>query len=250
MLPACVALLGVLALLARERRAEVPRPLERGLLVAMIRQQADVMPVDRRLLVPPAAWFAALIAGLTLTGWFPFPPELIALGCAALCVWSIPRPAYWLTRVDVQSALFISCLFIFAGAIQATGSLDDAATFVVRATEGNPYALSAAVIGLACVLTAFFSAGPTTAALIPAAEALRDRLPGHVIWWCLSLGVLAGSSATLLSATAGPVAANIVKSRTGVDLTFGDFLRLGWQAALSFSALGILYVWLRLWSGI
>lgn len=250
MLPACVLLLGVLALLARERRRGPTPTLERGLLVSMIEQQGEAMPVDRRLFVPAAVLFALLIAGLTLTGWRPFPPELIALGCAAVCIWALPRPAYWLTRVDVQSALFIACLFIFAGAIQATGALDEAATLVVRATEGNPYALSAAVVGLACVLTAFFSAGPTTAALIPAAEALRDRLPGHVIWWCLSLGVLAGSSATLLSATAGPVAANIVRSRIGVDLTFGDFLRLGWQAALSFSILGTLYVWLRLWAGV
>lgn len=249
MFPACLLLLGGLAVLARARDRSEPAPLERGLLVAMIRQQAAALPVDRRLLIPAVAMFGILIGGLILTSWWPFPPEVLALACAAVCIWALPRPQHWLTRVDVQSALFISCLFLFAGAIQATGALDLAARGVVQATQGSPYLLSAAVIGLACLLTAVFSAGPTTAALIPAAAAMKDQLPGHMIWWCLSLGVLAGSSATLLSATAGPVAVNIVKARTGVEVTFGDFLRLGWKAATLFALASTLYIWLRLSAG-
>lgn len=246
MLPACVLLLGVLALLVRAPRRDGVGPLEQDLLVSMIRQQAEGMPLDRRLLLPASAMFAAMLVGLILTGWWPFPPELVALGCAVACVWMLPRPQHWVLKVDVQSALFIACLFVFAGAIQATGALDRAAKAVLEATGGNPYYLSAAIIALASLLTAVFSAGPTTAALIPAAEAMKGALPGHMIWWCLSLGVLAGSSATLLSATAGPVAANILKLRSGVDLSFGDFLRLGWKAAASFSVLSIAYIWLRL----
>lgn len=248
MMPACVGLLAVLALLARRRdSAPPPHPVARGLLVEMIRQQAQAIPIDRRLLVPAAAMFVLLLAGLTVTGWYPFPPELIALGCTAVCVWLLPRPQHWVLKVDVQSALFIACLFVFAGAIQATGALDRATKLVTSATHGNPYYLSAAVILLACVLTAIFSAGPTTAALIPAAEGLRTLLPGHMIWWCLSLGVLAGSSATMLSATAGPIAANLLRSRTDIELGFFDFLRLGWKAASSFAILSVGYIWLRLW---
>lgn len=214
-------------------------------MVEMVRQQVESLTVDHRLFVPGVATFLCFIAGLVLTGWWPFPPELVALAFAALCVWLLPRPQDWLIKVDVRSILFIACLFVFAGAIQATGALDRAAAFVIDLTRGNPYYLSAAVIVLACVLTAVFSAGPTTAALIPAA-AMKDQLPGHMIWWCLSLGVLAGSSATLLSATAGPIAANILKSRTGTELTYGDFLRLGWKVALSFTVISVGYVWLRL----
>jgi len=50
----------------------------------------------------------------------------------------------------------------------------------------------------------------------------------------------------MLSATAGPIAANILRTRAGMELTFGDFLRLGWKASLSFVTLSIGYVWLRL----
>jgi Na+/H+ antiporter NhaD/arsenite permease-like protein len=247
MMPACVLQLGALALLMpRARKGNAADPTSQALLVEMIAQQADHLRVDRRLLVPAGTTFFLFIVALVLTGWWPFPPELVAFGFVCLCVWMLPRPQDWVVKLDVRSILFITCLFIFAGAIQATGALDRAAKEVIDLTKGNAYYLSAAVILLACVLTAVFSAGPTTAALIPAAEAMKHHLPGPMIWWCLSLGVLAGSSATLLSATAGPIAANILKGRTGIELTFGDFLRIGWKAALVFTGLSVGYIWLRL----
>lgn len=247
MLPACVLLLGVLALLMPRRKESGPSdPWARALLVEMIAQQADTLKVDRRLFVPSALYFALFLVGLVATGWWPFPPELVAFVFVSLCIWTLPRPHDWVVRIDVRSVLFITCLFVFAGAIQATGALDRAARTVIEVSRGDPYTLSAAVIVLASLLTAVFSAGPTTAALIPAAEAMKGALPGHLIWWCLSLGVLAGSSATLLSATAGPVAANILRNRTGIELTFGDFLKIGWKVMLSFVLISVGYVWLRL----
>lgn len=247
MMPGCLVLLGVLAMLTPRRKESEPAdPWAQALLVEMIAQQSDVLKVDRRLFVPAAILFLLFLVGLVMTAWWPFPPELVAFGFVAICVWVLPRPQDWVVRIDVRSVLFIACLFVFAGAIQATGALDRAAREVLDFTHGNPYSLSAAIIVLACVLTAVFSAGPTTAALIPAAEAMKHALPGHAIWWCLSLGVLAGSSATLLSATAGPIAANILRSRTGIELTFVDFLRIGWKATISFVVISVGYMWLRL----
>jgi Na+/H+ antiporter NhaD/arsenite permease-like protein len=247
MMPATAVLLGWVAVMSRLKPRAAPLgDLERGLLVSMLRQQSRRMPVDRRTLVPTTVTFLMLVAGLVMTGWWPAPPEVVVLGCACLCVWLLPHPEHWVVRVDVRSILFISCLFVMAGAIESTGALDQAAKLVFQATGGEPYRLSAAIIVLACVLTAVFSAGPTTAALIPAAASLQGSLPGHVVWWCLSLGVLAGSSATLLSATAGPIAANILKARTGTDVTFMDFLRMGWKAALSFVVISIAYIWVRM----
>ncbi len=251
MLPACVVLLGVLAVLAAPWRGGAPAsPASRELLVEMIDQQAAASPVDWRLLGPATVTFAFFLAGITATGWVRFPPEIAAMAFACLCVWCLPRPQDWLARVDVRSILFLSCLFIFAGAVQATGALDRAAAIVLDSTAGDPYRLSASVILLACLLTAVFSAGPTTAALIPVAGAMKGALPGHLIWWCLSLGVLAGSSATMLSATAGPVAANLLRAKTGLELGFVDFWRIGWKSAASFAVLSVLYVWGRLWTGI
>ncbi len=248
MMPACLLLLFVLYVLiwkAKGERVETP-PVALGLLTEMLRQQSQHLRIDYRLFVPASAMFVLMLGGLIFTGWNPFPPELVCLGAACLCVWMLPEPEKWATKVDVASTLFIACLFLFAGGIQATGVLNRVAAFVIQLCAGDPYLLSAALIILACLLTACFSAGPTTAVLIPIAESLKDQLPGHLEWWALSLGVLAGSSTTLLSATAGPIAANLLKRQTGLELSYGDFLRLGWRAGLFFTLGGISYVWTRL----
>jgi len=248
MMPACVLLLGVLYLLiwrGNGGRREAP-PVALGLLTEMLRQQSRHLRVDLRLFLPACGTFLLLLAGLIFTGWNPFPPELVCLGAACLCIWLLPEPEKWATKVDVASALFIACLFLFAGGIQATGVLNRLAGFVIELCAGDPRLLSAALIVLAAGLTAGFSAGPTTAVLIPIAETLKDQLPGHLEWWALSLGVLAGSSTTLLSATAGPIAANLLKRQTGLELSYGDFLRLGLRSGVWFTLGAIAYVWARL----
>jgi Na+/H+ antiporter NhaD/arsenite permease-like protein len=228
----------------REKRETHPAAL--GLLTEMLKQQSQQLRIDLRLFIPALGTFVLMIIGLIATGWNPFPPELVCLAAACLCVWMLPRPEKWATKVDVASILFIACLFLFAGGIQATGALNRVAGLVINLCEGDPYLLSAAIIILAGALTACFSAGPTTAVLIPIAESLRDQLPGHMEWWCLSLGVLAGSSTTLLSATAGPIAANLLKSQTDLELTYGDFLSVGWKAGLFFTLGGVSYIWTAL----
>lgn len=247
MAPACVVMLVLLGVLVwQPRRGPGSSPLARGVLTAMLQQQREQLRVDWRLFVPAALTFAAMLGGLISTGWFPFPPELVCLAMACLCVWSLPRPEQWATRIDVKSTLFIACLFIFAGAIQSTGALAQLAQWVVALCGGEPHLLAAAIIGLAFLLTTFFSAGPTTAVLIPIAESLAGQMPGHSVWWCLSLGVLAGSSTTLLSATAGPIAANLLKHQTGLELSYGDFLRIGWKVGVVFCGVGVTYMWVRL----
>ncbi len=248
MTPACLLMLGMLYLLIRrpEHQPMNASPMHLGLLTEMLQQQSQQLRINLRLFIPAAVTFMAMLAGLIVTGWNPFPPELVCLGAACLCVWLLPNPERWATRLDIASTLFIACLFVFAGAIQATGILNHLATGVMHFCDGNPFLISAAFILLACLLTACFSAGPTTAVLIPIAEKMATQLPGHLVWWALSLGVLAGSSTTLLSATAGPIAANLLKQQTGLELSYGDFLKLGLKAGLFFTLGAISYVWFRL----
>lgn len=248
MMPACILLLFVLQVLIwRDERSHVEPPrIALGLLTEMLHQQSLHLRVDLRLLLPAGAMFLVMIAGLITTGWIAFPPEIVCIAAACACVWMLPQPEKWVMRVDVASTLFIACLFVFAGGIQSTGALNVLAEWVVQLCGNNTYMLSAALIALAAILTACFSAGPTTAVLIPIAASLEERLPLHLEWWALSLGVLAGSSTSLLSATAGPIAANLLHQQTGLTLSYGDFLRLGWRAGTFFTLGGISYVWLRL----
>jgi Na+/H+ antiporter NhaD/arsenite permease-like protein len=101
------------------------------------------------------------------------------------------------------------------------------------------------------LLTAFLNAGPTAALFFPVVMGVNMALPHHVIWWSLSLGVLAGSSATILGATAGPVAGTLVErfgSRrlpglSGARLiNFGQFAKIGVPVMLLFLSVSSVYI--------
>ena len=77
------------------------------------------------------------------------------------------------------------------------------------------------------MLTCILNAGPTTALLMHVLLAgLGGFAPGQNMWWALSLGVCAGSSATLTGATAGPVTAGLLE-KEGFTLTYKRFADTG-----------------------
>jgi len=106
------------------------------------------------------------------------------------------------------------------------------------------------LLWLAAFLTAFLDAGPATALLLPIAAGLPSP-PEHVLLWALALGVLAGSSATLTGATAGPVATTLIEDLCirqqitlagGNTLTPAHFSRLGGGSLLIFLTVSSCYI--------
>ena len=100
-------------------------------------------------------------------------------------------------------------------------------------------------IGLAwgaALLTCLFNAGPITALLLPLLVAgFEPNGVDEAVWWALSLGVCAGSCATLTGATAGPVAASLLEEH-GVTLTFGRFARTGVPVMFAFLIVSSCYL--------
>jgi Na+/H+ antiporter NhaD/arsenite permease-like protein len=82
------------------------------------------------------------------------------------------------------------------------------------------------------------SAGPTTALLL---HVLAPAGGTRAIWWALSLGVCAGSSATLTGATAGPVTASLLE-HSGHTLSFNRFARTGIPVMFLFLCISSAYL--------
>jgi Na+/H+ antiporter NhaD/arsenite permease-like protein len=103
---------------------------------------------------------------------------------------------------------------------------------------------------IAALLSAFLNAGPATVFFIPIV--LDSHFAGFsdTAWWALSLGVLAGSSATITGATAGVVTQTLLSEYnwTGLDgkdkyeLTFANFSQRGIPVALMFLAISSVYI--------
>ncbi|MDD5657689.1 MAG: SLC13 family permease, partial [Elusimicrobia bacterium] len=194
---------------------------------------------------------AAVAAGFPAGGWLGLPPAWIAAagGLAALFC-AGPEPGRLLRELDWRDVLFFSALFILVGAARACGLLDGLGAAILGLSGGSALLRCLLLMWAAAAATAFLNAGPCTALFVPLAAAFPAASPHDLCWWSLSLGVLAGSSATLTGATAGSAAATLLAARPAAAakaqrLTFLGYARTAAPLALIFLAVSSAYVaWL------
>lgn len=175
----------------------------------------------------------AMVAGIVILVWGRIPQETL------------------FTAMSGGDILFFAALFIMVGGLQAAGVLAGLHGLIV--TLGGNHAIGSVLVLLwvSALLTPFLNAGPTTALLVPVAAVLHREFAGSPVWWALALGVLAGSSATLSGATAGPVVASQMlhqlgeyrpMSRSGWLLDSGRYRQWGIPMAATFLVFSTLYI--------
>ncbi|GAB6051957.1 ArsB/NhaD family transporter [Magnetospira thiophila] len=152
---------------------------------------------------------------------------------------------------DVQ---FFAGLFILVGGLVATGVPDIFAQAIVAVAGDNEGLRLLAMMWIAAGATVFLNAGPSTALFVSLVPGLVMDVQDPNVWWALSLGVQAGSSAALTGATAGALAATQLSAYLrshpemratmpeGATLDFREFLRWGLPLMGIFLALSSLYV--------
>ena len=131
------------------------------------------------------------------------------------------------------------------GAAEASGLLTWIGEFVVHLSFGSILVRCLLLMWLAGIVTAFLNAGPTTALFLPLVMGFTAAAPHYLDWWSLSLGVLAGSSATLTGATAGSVASNMSKEFRAdkeYELSFRNYARVGMPLAIIFLVVSSIYI--------
>jgi len=179
-------------------------------------------------------------------------PSVIALvGGLSLFLFSGMNKILFFEHLNLNDILFFTGLFVIVGGIEASGLLGVITKMIMGLSFGKPWLCSLLLMWLAAVFTAFLSAGPTTALFFPIVLGIGSLPPHHIIWWSLSLGVLAGSCATVIGATAGPVAISLVENfsiRYNFDLkdnntlTFKQFSRTGVPIMIIFLIISSLYI--------
>ncbi len=188
----------------------------------------------------------ACLAGMLLTmplasrlGLTPALPALIA-GHLALIAGGVAWREV-IRHVSLDDLVFFAALFVMVGAVDSSDVLAGPTAAVAALWARNPVWGILALTWGAAFLTCFLNAGPTTALLLPVGVALSRAGAGHTVWWAISLGVCAGSSATLTGATAGPVAAHLLE-RDGHRLSFNRFAATGVPMMFLFLALSSAYL--------
>ncbi len=230
--PVCLVQLAILIVyLSRELpdRQQDPKAF-RALLDRIAKQPWDASTAFRGILM-----LAGMIVAFAVGSEHGISPALVAgVGGLVALVFSGVPPNLLLKRLHLGDILFFACLFLMVGAVDASGLLNGFGRSLADLSSRSPLVGALAVAWGAAFVTSILNAGPTTALLVHILlAALTPRAASEATWWALSLGVCAGSSATLTGATAGPVTASLMEQH-GRRLTFGAFAGTGVPLALLF----------------
>jgi Na+/H+ antiporter NhaD/arsenite permease-like protein len=251
MLPICLILFGILLMYLRLKIGDLPVPGNKETLGNQIRSPR-LNQMERRALRRAIIVLCHVILLFILSEKTSLDPSAVALfGGLSLFLFSGIDPKKILSRVGFNDILFFIGLFVVVGGLEASGLLQYISKGLTVLSLGKPWLLCLILMWSAAFFTAFLNAGPTTALFFPIVLGFTLALPHHIMWWSLSLGVLAGSSATILGATAGPVAASLVENFSskyqlglsgGNTITFGQFARIGMPVMLLFLSVSSVYV--------
>ncbi|MBF0281869.1 MAG: anion permease [Zetaproteobacteria bacterium] len=206
-------------------------------------------------LIKVGLWIVvSVVVGFLLVDLLDVRPVWIAMIGAFYAAMIVkPWQHDWFRILALYDVLFFFFLFMMVGGLVSVGILDH----LVMALQTMGMGIAGQLIlfmVMAALVTLFLNAGPATAFFIPVAVVLSSTLSTEYVWWALSLGVLAGSSATITGATAGPITlsyyerfmekhpemANLVQG----EMKFGFYEYLSWGLPLMaiFLAFSSLYI--------
>jgi Na+/H+ antiporter NhaD/arsenite permease-like protein len=127
-----------------------------------------------------------------------------------------------LRRINIADIVFFIALFIIVGGALHSGLLREVSGFITSVSGGHRLVYLLMLMWSAALFTAFLNAGPATALFLPIIMHSHFAGTSDIVWWALSLGVLAGSSATITGATGGIVTQTILEENKSFSAGKGD----------------------------
>ncbi len=154
------------------------------------------------------------------------------------------------TFADVEwtTIFFFIGLFVVVHAVEASGLLALVGGKLVALTGRNLAAAGSIILWVSAILSAILDNIPFVATMIPLIKNMAPAYGGpdriEPLWWCLALGACLGGNATLIGAAANLTAVGVAE-RSGVRLSFLQYLAYG--VPMTIASIGIchIYIWLR-----
>lgn len=221
-------------------------------VVERMRRELKETQYDRKAVKKGLIFLSVVVLGFIFSEFIHISAPLIALmGGFMLLAFGGVDPKSIFRKTNFRDILFFASLFVMVGAIDASGALAAISGVVKFISGGNLLLQALLVMWIAAFFTSFLNAGPATALFIPIIFRLGVSYPHNYIWWALSLGVLAGSSATLTGATAGAVTVTMLedykdsakkKHALGSILSFRTYAKVGVPIMFLFLAISTVYI--------
>lgn len=214
-MPACIICLIALLIYFKVSQKEFfekkPRVAQGAAFFLEIKKGLKTAITNKKAVIKGITVLFFVLIGMIFSGKIGVNPAIIAFtgGIILLIICGMNR---WriLKIVGIKDILFFACLFVMVGAAEASGMLLLFARLILDISGGSILLITLLMMWLAAGMCAFMNAGPTAALFIPVVMHLGINPPHYIFWWGLSLGVLAGSSCFLTSASGGPLASTLV----------------------------------------
>lgn len=168
---------------------------------------------------------------------------VIALATLLTSIKYIPE---LMKRIDYKTLLFFIGLFIVVGGLEETGILNITAGFIGNISGGNVKLMTAIIIWVSAVASAFVDNIPFAATMIPIIKSLSvtQNTSLSVLAWALSMGTDIGGSATPIGASANVVGTSVA-AKYGHPIGWGEYCRKTAPAAVLVLLISTICIFVR-----
>ena len=201
---------------------------------------------DRRLLRISVGMMVLVVAGFMLHGALGVESRVIARGAAAIIL-LVSRESieHALSQVEWTTLAFFAGLFVIVGAMTETGVIGMLAQWLIDLTGGDVFLTMLVLVFASAVVSAFLDNIPFVATMIPILLSMEaSGMDVAPLWWAVSLGACLGGNGSLIGASANVVLSDISK-KNGYEITFVQFLKVGFPIMLGSVAVAAVYLMLR-----
>ena len=148
--------------------------------------------------------------------------------------------------VDYKTLLFFIGLFIVVGGLEQTHILEVIAGVIEKLSGGNLYIMTAIIIWISAIASAFVDNIPFAATMVPVIKtiAATGGVDLNVLAWALSMGTDIGGSATPIGASANVVGISVA-TKSGHPIGWGKYCKSAAPATIIVIVISTVCIWLR-----
>ena len=172
---------------------------------------------------------------------------LIGVVIAAVTLLAAGKDALTLLKkVDYKTLAFFIGLFIVVGGLEESGVLEILAGLIEKISGGNGRIMTAIIIAISAVASAFVDNIPFAATMIPVIKSLSamSGIPTTILAWSLAMGTDIGGSATPIGASANVVGI-ATAAKEGYLISWGKYCKAMVPASILVILISIVMVNLR-----
>lgn len=151
-----------------------------------------------------------------------------------------------LKKVDYETLLFFTGLFVVVSGLEETGVLELIAEGISYICGSNVKLVVAIILWISAVASAFVDNIPFAATMIPVIKSLAEAqgMDLSVLAWTLSIGTDVGGSATPIGASANVVGISVA-SREGYPIGWGKYCKYSAPATVLVILISMICIYIR-----